>query len=63
MTTDNDLSNLQSSLDRLSEMNAKMSAVPVMAREMQRMNGLMGVMAHGVDSTMGRMGNWMPWGP
>ena len=47
----------------MAEMNNKMSAVPVMAAEMQHMNALMGVMAHSVDSTMGRMGNWMPWGP
>jgi hypothetical protein len=47
----------------MSQMNGKMSGVPVMATEMQHMNMLMGVMAHGVDSTMGRMGNWMPWAP
>jgi hypothetical protein len=42
-------------------MNDKMTAVPAMADQMQQMNMKMGVMAHGVDNTMGRMGRWMPW--
>ena len=45
------------------EMNQKMSAVPAMATEMNVMNRQMGVMAQGVDSTMGRMGRMMPWVP
>jgi hypothetical protein len=45
------------------EMNQKMSAVPAMAAEMNLMNRQMGVMSHGVDSTMGRMGRMMPWAP
>lgn len=45
------------------EMNAKMSAVPAMAVEMQAMNARMGIMAYGVDSTMGRMGRMVPWMP
>lgn len=45
------------------EMNAKMSAVPAMAAEMQAMNARMGIMAYGVDSTMGRMGRMVPWMP
>ena len=47
----------------MQQMNGKMNAVPAMAGEMQQMNVKMGVMAHGVDTTMGRMGRWMPWGP
>ena len=45
----------------MQQMNGKMSAVPAMAGEMQQMNLKMGVMTYGVDSTMGRMGRWMPW--
>lgn len=45
------------------EMNQKMSAVPAMAAEMNMMNRQMGVMSHGVDSTMGRMGRMIPWAP
>jgi len=44
-------------------MSGPKSAVPVMATEMQTMNMKMGVMAHGVDTTMGRMGRMMPWMP
>ena len=49
--------------DDMQQMNGKMNAVPAMAGEMQQMNVKMGVMAHGVDTTMGRMGRWVPWGP
>jgi len=42
-------------------MNAKMNALPVMAAEIQGMNAKMGVMAAGMDSTMGRAGRMMPW--
>ena len=45
------------------QMNQKISAVPVMAAEMQSMNVKIGIMAHGVDSTMGRAGRMMPWMP
>lgn len=45
------------------QMNAKMSAVPAMAAEMHDMNMKMGIMAHGVDTTMGRMGRMVPWAP
>ncbi len=44
----------------MQEMNVKMSAMPAMAVDMHHMNGKMGVMSHGVDSTMGRMGRLMP---
>lgn len=43
------------------EMNAKMSSVPVMADQMGQMNWKMGIIAHDIDSTMGRMGRMMPW--
>jgi hypothetical protein len=42
-------------------MNAKMNALPVMTAEIQGMNAKMGVMAAGMDSTMGRAGRMMPW--
>jgi len=42
-------------------MNAKMNALPLMAAEIQGMNAKMGVMAAGMDSTMGRAGRMMPW--
>lgn len=45
------------------QMNEKMSAMPTMAVDMHHMNGKMGIMSHGVDSTMGRMGRMMPWMP
>ncbi|MCP4407678.1 MAG: hypothetical protein GY807_07935 [Gammaproteobacteria bacterium] len=45
------------------QMNEKMSAMPAMAVDMHHMNGKMGIMSHGVDSTMGRMGRMMPWMP
>jgi len=42
-------------------MNAKMNALPVMAAEVQGINGKMGIMAAGMDSTLGRAGRMMPW--
>jgi hypothetical protein len=49
-------------------MNSLMKSMPIVAIEMQRMNtnmslitAHMGVMTHNMDSTMGRMGRWMPW--
>ena len=49
-------------------MNSLMKSMPIVAVEMQRMNANislitanMGVMTHNMDSTMGRMGRWMPW--
>ena len=49
-------------------MNSLMKSMPIVAIEMQRMNTNMslitaniGVMTHNMDSTMGRMGRWMPW--
>ena len=49
----------------MGNMDAKMGAVPVMATEMQSMNAKIGVMAGGIDSTLGRTGRampfWMPW--
>ncbi|WP_459862813.1 hypothetical protein [Endothiovibrio diazotrophicus] len=49
----------------MNQMNAKMSAMPAMAVDMHEMNGKMGIMAHDVNRTMGKMGSWMPmpWGP
>lgn len=47
----------------MAQMNGKMTAVPVMAAEMQKMNATMAVMGAGVDSTMGRMGRIIPWSP
>jgi len=41
-------------------MNATLHALPVMASEMQGMNAKMGVMADGMDSTMGRVGRMLP---
>jgi hypothetical protein len=52
------LAGIQEELQRL---NVALAAVPVMAGEMNVMNRQIGVMAHGVGSTMGRMGNIMPW--
>ena len=49
-------------------MNSLMRSMPIVAIEMQRMNANMslitanmGLMTHNMDSTMGRMGRWMPW--
>lgn len=45
----------------LSKLNNMVTAIPIMANEMGVMNRQMSVMSHGVGSTMGRMGSWMPW--
>jgi type IV secretory pathway VirB2 component (pilin) len=45
----------------LHAMNLALASVPMMAVQMDRMNRNMSVMSHGVGSTMGRMGSWMPW--
>ena len=54
--------------DEMHTMNGLMRSMPTIAAEMQRMNANiavitanMGVMTHNMDSTMGRMGRWMPW--
>jgi len=54
--------------DQMQVMNGLMRSMPTVAGEMQRMNANiavitanMGVMTHNMDSTMGRMGRWMPW--
>lgn len=47
--------------EKLAQLNGMMTAIPAMATEMHVMNGQMSIMAHGVGSTMGRMGNIMPW--
>ena len=54
--------------DEMHVMNGLMRSMPTVAGEMQRMNANiavitanMGVMTHNMDSTMGRMGRWMPW--
>ena len=52
---------LQGIKDELNAMNLALTSVPVMAVQMDVMNRNMSVMSHGVGSTMGRMGNWMPW--
>jgi hypothetical protein len=44
-------------------MNAKMNALPVMVSEIQGMNAKMGVVAAGMDSTMGRAGRMLPTMP
>jgi hypothetical protein len=48
-------------VEELQRLNVALAAVPAMAGEMNVMNRQIGVMAHGVGSTMGRMGNVMPW--
>jgi hypothetical protein len=47
--------------NELHAMNMVLTSVPVMAAQMDVMNRNMSVMSHGVGSTMGRMGSWMPW--
>jgi hypothetical protein len=42
-------------------MNRALAAVPAMPTEMNIMNRHMSVMAYGMGSTMGRVGNVMPW--
>ncbi len=48
-------------LAEMQVMNAKMNALPVMAAGMQGIDGKMGIIAAGMDSTMGRAGRMMPW--
>jgi hypothetical protein len=47
--------------DELHMMNGALLSVPAMANEMNVMNRQMSVMSYGVGSTMGRMGNIIPW--
>ena len=47
--------------EELAQLNRLMVAIPAMANEMHVMNGQIGIMSHGVGSTMGRMGNIIPW--
>ncbi|MCB1875712.1 MAG: hypothetical protein KDH88_07040 [Chromatiales bacterium] len=62
---ENELKALQSIAQSLSSelhlVNQALSAMPGMLQQMHEMNLKMGVMSHGVGSTMGRMGNMMPW--
>jgi hypothetical protein len=63
--TVNDIGGVKQTLDgikyELGIMNIALRGVPVMAGEMGVMNRQMSVMSYGVGSTMGRMGNIMPW--
>ncbi len=45
----------------LQRMNAALISVPIMAGEMGNMSHQMSVMGYSMGSTMGRMGNIMPW--
>ncbi len=47
--------------EELRLMNVALASVPAMAFQMDVMNRHMGSMSHSMGSTMGRMGNWMPW--
>lgn len=42
-------------------MNVAMPSIPAMAVQMDLMNRNMSSMTYSVGSTMGRVGNWMPW--
>ncbi len=42
-------------------MNSALASVPAMTAQMDLMNRNMASMSHSMGSTMGRMGNWMPW--
>jgi hypothetical protein len=42
-------------------MNGAMMSIPAMATQMDLMNRNMATMSYSMGSTMGRMGNWMPW--
>ena len=42
-------------------MNHAMASIPPMAVQMDLMNRNMASMSHSMGSTMGRVGNWMPW--
>lgn len=46
---------------QLEVMNRAMASIPPMAVQMDLMNRNMASMTHSMGSTMGRMGNWMPW--
>lgn len=46
---------------RMANMDRKLDALPVLATEVQIMRAQVGVLAAGVDSTMGRAGRMMPW--
>lgn len=59
------LHDMKVAMEAMPQMAEDMHAMRIdmhsMAADMHDMNGKMGVMAHGVDSTMGRMGRNMPW--
>jgi hypothetical protein len=58
------LGRMAKSVEAVPEMRMEMqvmNALPVMTAEIQGMNAKMGVMAAGMDSTMGRAGRMMPW--
>jgi len=42
-------------------MNVKLDALPILATDVKGMHAQMGVMAAGMDATMGRAGRMMPW--
>lgn len=54
-------SGLQGIREELTKLNHMVTAIPAMANEMNVMNRQMTVMSHGVGTTMGRVGNWLPW--
>lgn len=45
----------------LKKLNIALASVPVMAAQMDLMNRNMASMTYSMGSTMGRMGNWVPW--
>lgn len=47
--------------NELRMMNGMLTSIPAMANEMNVMNRQISVMSYSVGSTMGRMGNIMPW--
>ena len=55
------MSSLPAMAQDVQGMNLKMDALPILATEVQGMHVQMGVMASGMDSTMGRAGRMMPW--
>ncbi len=63
--TVNDIGGPSETLSKIEEelhlMNDALRSVPIMAVEMGAMNRQMSVMSYSVGSTMGRMGNIMPW--
>ncbi len=63
--TVNDVGGLSQALSgiehELNLMNKALISVPAMATEMNMMNRQMSVMSYSVGSTMGRMGDMMPW--